>query len=221
DGKIVYPRARHQSTWQAAGFEPDAAPYTGGRDAAGGREGWGMLNQKDGTTYAGQWVSGRRHGVGTLMFEGGIFEGQWARGEATGSGVVRFNNGDRFEGQYVSNRKHGFGAYSWADGAREEGQYRNGEKADWHVWRKGGSMWKLRYDGGVVIEAQQARGKSKDRGTGSYPRAKELARAKLKSRAKAQQPSQKSKRAVEEAFISEFQPQPVPTPAAAQEKPAE
>ena len=25
---------------------------------AGVREGWGMLNQKDGTTYAGQWVSG-------------------------------------------------------------------------------------------------------------------------------------------------------------------
>ena len=22
------------------------------------RDGWGMLNQKDGTTYAGQWVSG-------------------------------------------------------------------------------------------------------------------------------------------------------------------
>jgi len=25
---------------------------------AGVRDGWGMLNQKDGTTYAGQWVSG-------------------------------------------------------------------------------------------------------------------------------------------------------------------
>lgn len=23
------------------------------------KDGWGMLNQKDGTTYAGQWVSGR------------------------------------------------------------------------------------------------------------------------------------------------------------------
>ena len=32
--------------------------------------------------------AGKRHGVGTLVFDGGIFEGQWARGEASGSGLV-------------------------------------------------------------------------------------------------------------------------------------
>ena len=31
---------------------------------------------------------GKRHGAGTLMFDGGIFEGQWARGEASGSGIA-------------------------------------------------------------------------------------------------------------------------------------
>lgn len=138
------------------------------------RDGWGMLNQKDGTTYAGQWVSGKRHGAGTLMFDGGIFEGQWARGEASGSGIVRFHNGDTFEGQYISNRKHGFGVYSWADGATEEGQYFNGQKNDWHVWAKGASMWNLRYESGALVEALQVKGKKKEKPRSlPYPRAKE------------------------------------------------
>ena len=91
------------------------------------------------------WLcGGKRHGVGTLVFDSGIFEGQWVRGEASGSGLaarcqllqcqrgskqsrvtvaqVRFTNGDKFEGQYSGNRKHGFGTYAWADGAVEEGQ---------------------------------------------------------------------------------------------------
>ena len=88
---------------------------------------------------------GKRHGVGALVFDGGIFEGQWVRGQASGSGLVawrhsqagagalhprfvqahdkvRFTNGDKFEGQYVGNRKHGLGTYTWADGAVEDGQ---------------------------------------------------------------------------------------------------
>ncbi|CAK9069274.1 unnamed protein product [Durusdinium trenchii] len=140
--------------------------------SAGVREGWGMLNQKDGTTYAGQWVSGKRHGIGTLMFDGGIFEGQWSRGEATGGGIVRFDNGDKFEGQYVSNRKHGFGTYSWADGAVEEGQYVNGQKNDWHVWSRRGAEWRLRYEDGCVVEAIQV-GKTKKEKPQCYPRARE------------------------------------------------
>ncbi|CAE7457038.1 Morn1 [Symbiodinium natans] len=170
---VVYPRSREVHGWQAAGFEA-ASVYKGLRNAAGLREGWGVLNQKDGSTYAGQWVSGKRHGVGTLVFDGGIFEGQWARGEASGSGLVRFTNGDKFEGQYAGNRKHGFGTYCWADGAAEEGQYFNGRKVEWHTWSQGPSQWKLRYDNGAVVEAQQVTGKERpSRSVGAYPRAKE------------------------------------------------
>lgn len=171
---MVYPRSKEVLSWQAAGFQASGSSYRGVKDAAGVRDGWGMLNQKDGTTYAGQWVSGKRHGAGTLMFDGGIFEGQWARGEASGSGIVRFHNGDTFEGQYISNRKHGFGVYSWADGATEEGQYFNGQKNDWHVWAKGASMWNLRYESGALVEALQVKGKKKEKPRSlPYPRAKE------------------------------------------------
>lgn len=171
---VVYPRSKEVLNWQAAGFQASGSSYRGVKDAAGVRDGWGMLNQKDGTTYAGQWVSGKRHGAGTLMFDGGIFEGQWARGEASGSGIVRFHNGDKFEGQYISNRKHGFGVYSWADGATEEGQYFNGQKNDWHVWAKGASMWNLRYESGALVEALQVKGKKKEKPRSlPYPRAKE------------------------------------------------
>ena len=190
---VVYPRSKEVLSWQAAGFQASGSSYRGVRDEAGVRDGWGMLNQKDGTTYAGQWVSGKRHGAGTLMFDGGIFEGQWARGEASGSGIVRFNNGDKFEGQYVSNRKHGFGIYSWADGATEEGQYFSGQKNDWHVWSRGASVWNLRYDGGSLVEALQVKGKKKEKPRSlPYPRSKESKESKEPGR----QPSPKAKASV-------------------------
>jgi len=234
---VVYPRSKEVLSWQAAGFQASGSSYRGVRDAAGVRDGWGMLNQKDGTTYAGQWASGKRHGAGTLMFDGGIFEGQWARGEATGSGIVRFNNGDKFEGQYVSNRKHGFGIYSWADGATEEGQYFSGQKNDWHVWSRGASVWNLRYDGGSLVEALQVQGKKKEKPRSlPYPRSKESkeprqpspkAKASVSkvSRPKAKAPT-KAKIPLEEAdpvnptleLMEDLQPQRLELPAEEAEK---
>eukprot|EP00931_Biecheleriopsis_adriatica_P056815 TRINITY_DN33695_c0_g1_i1.p1 TRINITY_DN33695_c0_g1~~TRINITY_DN33695_c0_g1_i1.p1 ORF type:complete len:358 (-),score=68.79 TRINITY_DN33695_c0_g1_i1:227-1225(-) len=153
----MYPRAR-QAQSQLAGLATLAqGQYVGLRDQDGVRDGWGVMHRRDGTTYAGQWISGRREGAGTLVFDGGIFEGQWARGEANGQGQVKFSNGDSFEGQYVGNRKHGHGRYTWADGAEEEGEYFDGRKTDWHLWSRGATMWKMRYEAGVVIEAKQVR----------------------------------------------------------------
>eukprot|EP00439_Symbiodinium_sp_Y106_P041284 s4736_g5.t1 len=229
--KVVYPRSREVHAWQAAGFEA-ASVYKGLRNAAGLREGWGVLNQNDGSTYAGQWVSGKRHGVGTLVFDSGIFEGQWVRGEASGSGLVRFTNGDKFEGQYSGNRKHGFGTYAWADGAVEEGQYFNGQKTDWHTWRQGPSQWKLRYESGAVVEAQQANGKKPSRaaGAGVYPRAKEprlspfassdTSKPKLKAKAAPRSKAMASRRQEEDrsgspaaSLMADLQPQEPGRPA--------
>ncbi|OLQ11209.1 Radial spoke head 1-like [Symbiodinium microadriaticum] len=227
--KVVYPRSREVHAWQAAGFEA-ASVYKGLRNAAGLREGWGVLNQNDGSTYAGQWVSGKRHGVGTLVFDGGIFEGQWVRGEASGSGLVRFTNGDKFEGQYSGNRKHGFGTYAWADGAVEEGQYFNGQKTDWHTWRQGPSQWKLRYESGAVVEAQQANGKKPSRTAGVYPRSKEprlspfgssdTSKPKLKAKAAPRPKAMAARRQEEDrsgspaaSLIADLQPQEPGRPA--------
>lgn len=227
--KVVYPRSREVHAWQAAGFEA-ASVYKGLRNAAGLREGWGVLNQNDGSTYAGQWVSGKRHGVGTLVFDGGIFEGQWVRGEASGSGLVRFTNGDKFEGQYSGNRKHGFGTYAWADGAVEEGQYLNGQKTDWHTWRQGPSQWKLRYESGAVVEAQQANGKKPSRAAGVYPRSKEprlspfgssdTSKPKLKAKAAPRPKAMAARRQEEDrsgspaaSLIADLQPQEPGRPA--------
>eukprot|EP00913_Durusdinium_trenchii_P034516 g32290.t1 len=149
------------SDYFSAGL-PSGNTYRGVRDSAGVREGWGMLNQKDGTTYAGQWVSGKRHGIGTLMFDGGIFEGQWSRGEATGGGIVRFDNGDKFEGIGP------YGSYVFFVLLR----YVNGQKNDWHVWSRRGAEWRLRYEDGCVVEAIQV-GKTKKEKPQCYPRARE------------------------------------------------
>lgn len=137
------------------GAGPAAGSYSGFRNAAGEREGYGVLRSGDGTVYTGQWASGRRHGHGTLFFSGGVFEGQWVRGQSQGRGTVHFKNGDTFEGSYTANRKCGAGTYRWADGAVESGEYAEGDKHGLHVWRKGGDMWELQYERGAVAAARR------------------------------------------------------------------
>jgi len=127
--------------------------YLGFRSSTGQRDGFGVLRGKDGTTYSGQWLSGKRSGHGALFFEGGVFEGTWEKGNATGSGNVYFKNGDQFAGPYHQNRKEGHGKYVWADGANEEGVYTRGVKTGWHWWKRGAEHWDLHYENGTVTAA--------------------------------------------------------------------
>jgi len=129
--------------------------YLGFRNETGQKEGFGVLRGKDGTTYTGQWVNGRRDGHGTLFFNGGVFEGDWDNGNATGRGSVYFKNGDNFVGSYEHNRKHGHGTYHWSDGAEEVGEYQHGTKTGWHHWKRGGEHWELLYEDGTVTAARR------------------------------------------------------------------
>jgi hypothetical protein len=41
-------------------------------------------------TYEGEWIDGRKHGEGTMWYEGGdVFKGRWERGIRSGKGVLQ------------------------------------------------------------------------------------------------------------------------------------
>ena len=49
---------------------------------------YGLSRRVPPAFFRARLQTGKRHGIGTLMFDGGIFEGQWSRGEATGGGIA-------------------------------------------------------------------------------------------------------------------------------------
>ena len=63
-------------------------PFPGVMIPTGSYSSGGCLKYPESYTSYAFDSPGKRHGAGTLMFDGGIFEGQWARGEASGSGIA-------------------------------------------------------------------------------------------------------------------------------------
>ncbi|CAJ1410145.1 unnamed protein product [Effrenium voratum] len=130
--------------------------YVGFRNGHGQRDGFGVMQVKNGPTYTGQWSGSKREGHGTLFFDGGVFEGQWTAGNAHGKGAVHFKNGDTFQGNYANNKKCGHGVYKWADGTVESGDYLEGQKHGTHLWCKGSDAWQMTYDKGTLVATQRA-----------------------------------------------------------------
>ena len=132
--------------------------YMGFRDGQGQRNGYGVMQVDDGTTYTGQWCGSKREGYGTLFFKGGVFEGQWLQGSAHGKGSIHFQNGDTFDGTYAHNKKSGHGVYTWAGGTRESGEYVEGQKDGVHLWRSASESWEVVYDKGALVATRRVDG---------------------------------------------------------------
>lgn len=110
---------------------------------------------RDGSTYSGQMVDGRRHGSGVLTTSNSEYKGQWERDAKHGEGreswrdgrlyVGSFRNGKIdgvgrmewrtsqgvmvYEGQYSEDLKHGRGKFSWPDGRVYDGQWEHGKRS--------------------------------------------------------------------------------------------
>mmetsp|Transcript_14365 Transcript_14365/g.23484 ORF Transcript_14365/g.23484 Transcript_14365/m.23484 type:complete len:231 (-) Transcript_14365:26-718(-) len=113
------------------------------------------ITLRDGSTYSGQLVDGRRHGRGVLSTHTSEYQGQWERDAKHGEGreswkdgrlyVGSFRNGKIdgvgrmewrtsqgvmvYEGQYLEDLKHGRGKFSWPDGRVYDGQWENGKRS--------------------------------------------------------------------------------------------
>lgn len=116
------------------------------------------LTYKDGSTYVGQFQSGKRHGQGVWKSTSVQYEGQFKNDRQDGEGNQtwrdgrfytghfedgKFNGHGRmewhtpsgllvFEGQYVSDTKHGRGKFIWPDGRIYDGEWSQGKR-----WGKG------------------------------------------------------------------------------------
>ena len=138
-------------TWATADPEVSAVSYTG-TFKANGIDGAGTYTWGDGSTYTGQvvggkrhgvgtfagpsgfplyegeWVAGRRHGSGKLIYaaKGDVYEGQWADDVRSGEGTLTHSSGNVYAGSWAADKKNGEGSFEWVE-KREKyvGQWKN------------------------------------------------------------------------------------------------
>jgi hypothetical protein len=80
-----------------------------------------------GHVYEGDFVNGRPHGKGKLIWANGhIFNGDFVNGKPCGKGTMRWANGNVFEGYFIDATPHGKGKMIYHDGRVQEGNWQNG-----------------------------------------------------------------------------------------------
>ena len=68
-------------------------------------------------TYEGEWLHGKRHGLGKLKFaDGGFFEGSFVNGEICGLGHRVWANKDSYSGRFRFGERHGPGIMVYGAG---------------------------------------------------------------------------------------------------------
>ncbi|KAL8453123.1 hypothetical protein Emed_000993 [Eimeria media] len=84
----------------------DGSSYEGDF-VAGKKEGVGVYVHPNGDTYQGPYKQGKRHGVGKLKFAaGGFFHGSFVEGRREGLGCRQFANGDIYYGEWRGGKYH-------------------------------------------------------------------------------------------------------------------
>lgn len=92
----------------------------------GKRHGRGTYNFADKAKYVGEWRSGDMSGLGRMEFSGGgSFTGEF-RADMWVRGVQVSENGNKYEGAFENKRRHGKGAFTWTNGDTYIGHWKDG-----------------------------------------------------------------------------------------------
>lgn len=68
------------------------------------------VNFSNGSFYCGEWVAGKRHGQGTLIWaDGSRYDGEWRENYSWGFGRLAYGDFDSYEGEFIRNCREGKG----------------------------------------------------------------------------------------------------------------
>lgn len=77
--------------------------------------------------YEGFFKDGKRHGLGTQVFEkGDEYNGGWKHGKLHDRGVYYFQNGDKFIGMWADGLYDGVGVFHYTNGSMSRRHYKEG-----------------------------------------------------------------------------------------------
>ena len=118
-----------QKKLEITGFgtrETESGVYTG-EMLCGECHGFGTLQYYNGSWYAGNWEYGRRIGKGTgktVYKNGDTYEGEYLNGKRHGKGKFTYHSGSVYEGEFVDNKFHGTGVFKFYDGRIYTGEWK-------------------------------------------------------------------------------------------------
>lgn len=76
----------------------------------------GVYVWPNGHRFEGEWLSGRRHGLGVEYRGKWTYQGEWEEGFKARYGVQKSQSGARYEGSWTSGLQEGYGIEIYADG---------------------------------------------------------------------------------------------------------
>lgn len=159
----------HARATYANGDEYDG-DYVDGR-----REGLGTYKFKNGYVYTGEFVDNAFSGLCTYEYKNrGTYKGMMKNSQRNGNGEFTYKSGDRYKGEWKDNKRHGEGTYFFAkDGSSFEGVWENGEfkKGSWRL--ENGLTFEGSFDKGQPFGEGVWRGASGGAASGRYEHVEE------------------------------------------------
>jgi hypothetical protein len=100
--------------------------------------GMGILVRENQERYEGEFLNGKKHGVGVQYYPDGMarYKGQFVNDQRSGRGTYYFSNGDKYVGYFASNVPHGKGSYFYQDGERFSGTFQKGVREGYGILYK-------------------------------------------------------------------------------------
>ena len=87
----------------------------------------GVYMWPSGNSFLGQWMSGKRHGLGVEKKQRWVYKGEWSQGFKGRYGVrVSDTSGAKYEGTWANGLQDGYGSETYADGGTYFGQMSQG-----------------------------------------------------------------------------------------------
>ena len=81
----------------------------------------------NGEHYVGDFLNGKRHGVGRMEYmNGDVYEGGYNMGKRHGQGIMTYASGSRYEGNWENSIKSGQGRFVQTNGEVYEGNFEGG-----------------------------------------------------------------------------------------------
>jgi uncharacterized caspase-like protein len=106
----------------------EGAITVGGTNTNGVPNGIGTFKGRDGYSYTGAYVLGKRQGQGIqTLGNGDVFEGEFVDDNPNGKGILRLASGDTYEGQMVRGQIEGVGVYKFKSGNMFSGTFVNAQ----------------------------------------------------------------------------------------------
>jgi serine/threonine protein kinase len=125
NARAVFEKAREAAS--AASTMAGEARIAQARAARPGLENAERVTGDDGSTYIGQVADGKRQGFGVLEFKDGDRQaGEWKDNVLNGLGTERLNDGPRYEGQWRTGLPAGLGVREKPGAERADGNFAAG-----------------------------------------------------------------------------------------------